>query len=332
MLQRVLRYAASQGADVAALLDEVGLTAEAAADPERLHNLTLGVGLHVAAAAALRDPALGLSLAQSSAPRDYGIIGLLFQHSDTVLDAFRTLGSVYGQLLASAWLNIVEVGDEVRVQHGFRGDLPGLDFVRQDALAAFFLQSRRAAGGSWSPLSVSFSQVPADPAPYRALFGVEVGFGAAEDEMVLRRDWLTAPSPTADPLLLAHLRGAAEVHLARRRAAAGQHVAMVRLRGCMVDISGGVVHRGKEVLHLTSRERELLEALARRPNQVVTHEELERDVWRIGRTVVTHAPAVAVRRLRQKIEPADAGRPVNLLTVFGEGWKLVVQDDAGAEG
>ena len=314
------------------MLDAVGLTAEGAADPERLHHLARGAGLHQVVAEALNDPALGLSLAQHSAPRDYGIIGLLFQHAETVLDAFRTLGSFYGQLLASAWLTIDESGDEVRVLHGFRGDLPGLDFVRQDAMAAFFLQSRRAAGGTWAPLSVSFAQVPADPRPFHELFGVTVKFGADQDEMVLRREWLTARSPGADPLLLAHLRGAAEVHMARRRAAAGQHVALVRLRGCTVDVVGGIVHRGKEVLHLTSRERELLEALARRPNQVVTHEELERDVWRIGRTVVTHAPAVAVRRLRQKIEPAESERPVNLLTVFGEGWKLVVQDEASGEG
>jgi DNA-binding response OmpR family regulator len=74
----------------------------------------------------------------------------------------------------------------------------------------------------------------------------------------------------------------------------------------------------------TSRERELLEFFAARPNQVVTHTEIEQAIWHLGSAVISHAPAVAIRRLRQKIEPKGS-RPVNLLTMFGDGWKLVVR-------
>ena len=70
-----------------------------------------------------------------------------------------------------------------------------------------------------------------------------------------------------------------------------------------------------------------MEYLASRPNEVVSHEALERDVWGIGKMVITHAPAVAIRRLRQKIEPKGR-KPMNLVTVFGEGWRLVVPEDA----
>ena len=52
---------------------------------------------------------------------------------------------------------------------------------------------------------------------------------------------------------------------------------------------------------------------------------LERGLWGIAEHVVSFATAVAVRRLRAKIE-ADPSQPVNLLTVRGDGWRLVLDD------
>src|SRR5690606_23454728 len=115
---------------------------------------------------------------------------------------------------------------------------------------------------------------------------------------------------------------AAETHLARRREAAHAQSRRLRLQGCVVELDTGKVVRREGVLTLTTKERALLEYFAAHPNQVVTHDDLEREVWEIGRTVITHAPAVAIRRLRQKIEPAGQ-KPTNLITVFGEGWRLV---------
>ena len=330
MLQRVIRYGDDRGAPMDDLLEEVGITRAEAADPETLTYIGKAAHLHQLLAESLGDPALGLGLAASARPRDYGVIGLLFQHADTTLRAFQILAGVYGQLLADAWLAVEMEGDHVRIEHGFQGDTPGLDLIRQDALAAFFLQSRRASGGGWTPMRVAFRQRAVAPERFREVFGVDVEFGAREDEMVVRREWLDVPSPAADPLLLAHLRAAAEVSLTKRRAAAGRRQELLRLKGCTVDVAGGVVFRGKDVLYLTSRERQLLEVLASRPNELVTQEELERDVWRIGKSVVTHAPAVAVRRLRQKIEPLGTPRPVNLLTIYGEGWKLVTEPEPPA--
>lgn len=324
MVQRVLKYAGAHGVAAEELLGAAGYTVDEANDPDRLHPIDRITRLFRVAAEKLNDPALGVHMAAVVRPRDYGLIGLIFDHQPDLDHGLDALARVYSAFLASASLEVIREEGRTRVISGFDYDHPGLDLIRQEVLAAIFVNCRRASDAPWTPLAVRYRQVPADPAPFRELFGVDVVFGAEEDELVLDPSQLARPIPNADPVILAHLVEASEVHLMRRRAAAHQASRTLHLHGCTIDLSGGVVQRGTETSYLTTKERDLLEYFAARRNEVVTHDEIERDVWRIGRTVVSHAPAVAIRRLRQKIEP-PRGRPVNLITVFGEGWKLVVQ-------
>lgn len=80
---------------------------------------------------------------------------------------------------------------------------------------------------------------------------------------------------------------------------------------------------GREVT-LTTREYELFLYLVRRPDEVVSREEILREVWRWGfgdaSTVTVH-----VRRLREKIEP-DPRIPCYLRTEWGAGYRLRVAD------
>lgn len=326
MLRRIAAYATRQGINPEPLLAALGVEVASLAPQGQFFPLATAAAFMQAVGDVLGDPCVGLAIAAGSEPRDYGLVGLLFQHAPTLREAFEILESLYPQFLACSRL-VVDVEDGLfTLEHAFDADHPGMDLVHQEALAAFFVQARAAAGGDWPAVRVTLRQRSSSPERFAAVFGVEAELGADADRIVLRAEVLERAQPKADALLLSHLLAAAETQLARRREAAGLQSAMLRLRGCSIDLARGVVHRGSDVVYLTSRERELLQALATRANEVVTHEDLERDVWRIGRAVVTHAPAVAVRRLRQKIEPPDADKPVNLLTVFGEGWKLVVAD------
>ena len=323
IVRRCFAYAEKVGADLAALRNTAGFTEAEVADTERMLPIARAVRLFQAASNLLHDPALGLHVAAASRARDYGLIGLIFDHQPRLDDGLDVLSRTYSAFLASASLEIIREPGRTRVVSSWEYEHAGLDFIRQDAITAIYLQLKRVGGGDWLPLGVRLRQASVVPEEFERLFGIPVTFGAEDDELILDPVELARPNPNADPIVLSHLMEAAEVHLERRRAASGQQSRVLHLSGCTVDLTEGVVRRGSDSTWLTTKERDLLEYFANHKNEVVTHEEIERDVWHIGRTVVSHAPAVAIRRLRQKIEPPK-GRPVNLVTVFGEGWKLVV--------
>ncbi|MBK6885065.1 MAG: response regulator transcription factor [Tetrasphaera sp.] len=86
-----------------------------------------------------------------------------------------------------------------------------------------------------------------------------------------------------------------------------------------LDLAARSATRGGQALALTSREFDLLAWLLRHTGQVVSRDELLREVWGWdigdGSTVTVH-----VRRLREKVE-ADPGAPTRLVTVFGKGYR-----------
>jgi hypothetical protein len=230
---------------------------------------------------------------------------------------------LYDAAITAADYRLELLPDHALVTTRFRVDVPGLELMRQESLAGIYLQARRISGGDWVPLAVSVAEQPHDPTPFRELFGVDVRTGADRDEIAIPGHVLDRPNPGHDPGMLVHLLEAAETHVRRRREAGGSTDAVLRLVGTIVDLTTGVIRHGEGTDRLTPRERTLLQYLVRRANQVVTHEEIEREVWGFDEATVTHAPAVAIRRLRRKIEP-DEHHPVNLVTEFGSGWRLRV--------
>jgi DNA-binding response OmpR family regulator/predicted ATPase len=99
-------------------------------------------------------------------------------------------------------------------------------------------------------------------------------------------------------------------------------VAELELSVCRIDLRRGWVWRGTDGIKLTTRELELLAYLASRPGQSVSRHELLAQVWGYSDTVVSRVCDSCVARLRAKIE-ADPARPVHLITVHGEGYRLV---------
>lgn len=98
---------------------------------------------------------------------------------------------------------------------------------------------------------------------------------------------------------------------------------ILRLRGCVVDLDLREVRRDDGATEaLTDKEVELLTWMGNRPGEVIPVEDLEREVWGFAPATLSRAVSAAVRRLRHKIEPTQ--KPVNLLTVFGTGWRLNV--------
>ena len=87
-----------------------------------------------------------------------------------------------------------------------------------------------------------------------------------------------------------------------------------------IDVAGHVVSRGDEPIALTPLEFDLLAALARKPGQVFTREQLLEQVWGYRHAADTRLVNVHVQRLRAKVE-RDPERPELVLTVRGVGYK-----------
>ena len=87
-----------------------------------------------------------------------------------------------------------------------------------------------------------------------------------------------------------------------------------------IDVIGHSVKRnGKDIL-LTPLEFDLLLALARKPWQVYTREQLLTDVWHYRNPADTRLVNVHVQRLRSKVEH-DPENPEIVMTVRGVGYK-----------
>ncbi|HEY7197895.1 MAG TPA: response regulator transcription factor [Gaiellaceae bacterium] len=95
-----------------------------------------------------------------------------------------------------------------------------------------------------------------------------------------------------------------------------------RLGALRIDLGRHEVLVDDERVHLTLSEFKVLTLLAEQPGEVVSRRELMQHLWSSEHVGDEHACEVHVSNLRRKIE-RDPSRPERLLTVRGEGYKLV---------
>lgn len=111
----------------------------------------------------------------------------------------------------------------------------------------------------------------------------------------------------------------ARVHAILRRSRPTSYTLI--LGDIRVDFVACVAWRGKAPIHLTHREFALLKYLSERPGQVVSRDDLLRDVWEYPDPGITRAVDHAVNRLRTKIEP-DPQQPRYIHTAVGAGYLM----------
>ncbi len=87
-----------------------------------------------------------------------------------------------------------------------------------------------------------------------------------------------------------------------------------------IDLAGHKVSRNNQEISLTPLEFDLLAALAKKPWQVFTREQLLTEVWNYRHPADTRLVNVHVQRLRAKIE-RDPDNPQIVMTVRGVGYK-----------
>ena len=95
---------------------------------------------------------------------------------------------------------------------------------------------------------------------------------------------------------------------------------MLRVADLEIDVVAHEVRRGGESIALTPLEFELLVALASKPQQVFTREQLLEQVWGYHYKADTRLVNVHVQRLRSKVE-LDPDNPRVVMTVRGVGYR-----------
>jgi len=131
--------------------------------------------------------------------------------------------------------------------------------------------------------------------------GLDLG---ADDYMV---------KPFEYPELLARVRG-----LLRRRTVRRSEV--ISVGDLRIDVGTHKVERAGKAIELTAKEFALLEYLARRAGQVVTRQDISRQVWDESYDAFSNLIEIYLGRLRRKI---DSGHAITLLhTRRGEGYML----------
>lgn len=94
---------------------------------------------------------------------------------------------------------------------------------------------------------------------------------------------------------------------------------IVRAKDLVIDRSRRTVSKDGREIELTQREYELIKYLAENPGRVMTREELMSAVWQYDYFGDLRAVDVAVRRLREKIEP-NPSEPRYVVTKRGAGY------------
>jgi DNA-binding response OmpR family regulator len=119
------------------------------------------------------------------------------------------------------------------------------------------------------------------------------------------------------PFHLVELEARIRALIRRMKSAEGSPIEIADL---VIDPLARIAKRGGEPMDLTHREFDILYYMARRSPEVVTREELLKDVWRVEFDPGTNVVEVHVFNLRKKMEDSGGRRLVH--TVRGQGYKL----------
>ena len=106
---------------------------------------------------------------------------------------------------------------------------------------------------------------------------------------------------------------------ANRAVVGGEH--LVKAGRLTIDLATRNVLIGTERIQLSPKEYRLLQTLAQHSGNVVTHQQLLKEVWGIKHQHRAHYLRIFVRKLRQKIEE-DPTQPRILMTELGVGYRL----------
>jgi len=193
-------------------------------------------------------------------------------------------------------VDVVGTGEEAIAAGGGEYDVILLD-VRLPDIDGFEVCRRLRSQRIWTPILM----LTARTAVVDRITGLDSG---ADDYLA---------KPFAFEELLARMRA-----LARRRPV--RRPTVLEVGDLRLDPAARRVWRGKDEITLSTRELALLEAFMRRPDQVLSREQLLDGVWGMTHDVSSNVVDVYVRYLREKIDRPFGVR--SLQTVRGLGYRM----------
>jgi DNA-binding response OmpR family regulator len=128
-------------------------------------------------------------------------------------------------------------------------------------------------------------------------------------------DYVTKPFDLEELLL--------RVHAILRRSRIT--IERLTLGAIVIDFRQQQATKGRDRIHLTQREYDVLQYLAERQGRVVTRDDLLREIWGYLDRPITRSVDFAVARLRKKIE-SDPHHPRFLRSAHGDGYCLNVSE------
>ena len=127
-------------------------------------------------------------------------------------------------------------------------------------------------------------------------------------------DYLTKPFRTAE--LLARIRSSL------RRNIVVEQKEVLKAGDLDVDISSRIVHKGEQLVKLTSTEFNLLVLLMHNEGRVLTHQFILKSIWGVTYQNETQYLRVFIAALRKKIE-THPEKPTYIITESGVGYRFV---------
>jgi DNA-binding response OmpR family regulator len=94
----------------------------------------------------------------------------------------------------------------------------------------------------------------------------------------------------------------------------------LKLADLQLNLTNLTVERGGKTVQLSVREFQMLEYLMRHPNQILTRNQIEQNLWQWGEEPESNAVTTLIRRLRQRLQNIGASEWVE--TVYGMGYRL----------
>jgi AraC-like DNA-binding protein len=253
----------SLGADPTAVLGVVGLGEEALSSADNLLPFAAAVAALNQGVRATRCPHLGLLSGALWRLDDFGLIGRIMRHSATVgdaLEAFAVHQRLHSKGAAVYFRRHRSSADIGYVVHHPQVDLAAPLFDTAAAVGASFL--RELLGPAWRPGEVFLPRrAPADPAPWRRMFGCPVRFSSSECALRFPARDLDMPVPGADPAR----REAAEEELARLL---DDDLVALLYRAVRVLLLEGAVTGKRLAEHMAMHRRTLDRRLQRRGSSV----------------------------------------------------------------
>ncbi len=243
VLRPLLAYARRIGLDAGALLRDLRIAPTELDDPDARVPVRTMDRAWTEVAAASKDEALGLHLAQNTEEGAFEVLDYAVTFSGTLRDALDRVARFYRLASDVLAIRVLRDGGSTRVVRLVGGTHP----QDQDSFCAVLVQRfRNISGRSIRPKEVSFEHPPHAQPELAAFFECPVRFGCARSEMVFATPDLEQPVQAARPRLAALLdRFAAE--LLARLPAVGSYVDHVR----------------RAVAHVIQRQPPTLEAIAR---------------------------------------------------------------------